>query len=187
MPTELQVKLGPHSRPAYFMGYPDGTKGYHLRDRNSGAFFTARNTVFDENFRSLTHPSDSGSEDEDTPADDPTTSPSVEPPNTAPLPLSASPEAPCHTQRIRIATKAGKAYAEELMASKSRLLSLREVHADHAWDNPLLEGVHTDLREEVSADVTPEASIEEVEPNVDVSEAIRDAIHPIPTTTYTSH
>ncbi|KIK35815.1 hypothetical protein CY34DRAFT_95436, partial [Suillus luteus UH-Slu-Lm8-n1] len=36
VPTELQVKLGPHSHPVYFMGYPDGTKGYRLRDRDSG-------------------------------------------------------------------------------------------------------------------------------------------------------
>jgi hypothetical protein len=42
IPSELQVKLGPHSRKAIFLGYPEGTKGYRLRDQASGTFFVAR-------------------------------------------------------------------------------------------------------------------------------------------------
>jgi hypothetical protein len=41
IPTELQTKGGPHSRPAIFMGYPEGVKGYHLRARDNGVFFIA--------------------------------------------------------------------------------------------------------------------------------------------------
>ena len=61
----MQSKLGPKSRWALFMGYPEGVKGYHLRDTTSGAFFVARDVIFDEDFGGT---EDEEGEDEDEPA-----------------------------------------------------------------------------------------------------------------------
>ena len=46
--TELQSKLGPKSHWAIFMGYPEGVKGYHLRDSGSSTFFIVRDVIFDK-------------------------------------------------------------------------------------------------------------------------------------------
>jgi len=59
IPTELQVKLGPHSHTAIFLGYPEGTKGYYLYDISSGAFFVACDIIFDERMSSHEDSSDS--------------------------------------------------------------------------------------------------------------------------------
>ena len=48
VPLELQTKLGAHSRECVFMVYPEGVKGYRVRDRVSGAFFNSRDVIFDE-------------------------------------------------------------------------------------------------------------------------------------------
>lgn len=67
IPTELQMKLGPHSHPAVFVRYTEGTKGYRLHDRNTGAFFVARDVIFDKNMPGLPH-SDSDSNSDKPPA-----------------------------------------------------------------------------------------------------------------------
>ena len=48
IPTELQTKLGVKSRECIFMGYPEGVKGYRVRDRSSSTFFNSRDVIFDE-------------------------------------------------------------------------------------------------------------------------------------------
>ncbi|KIK15938.1 hypothetical protein PISMIDRAFT_16132 [Pisolithus microcarpus 441] len=48
IPPERRMKNGPHSSKALFMGYPDGIKGWRLRDCATGAFFNSRDMVFDE-------------------------------------------------------------------------------------------------------------------------------------------
>ena len=48
VPLELQTKLGPRSRECTFMGYPDGVKGYRVRDKSMGTFFNSRDVIFDE-------------------------------------------------------------------------------------------------------------------------------------------
>jgi hypothetical protein len=45
---ELQTKLGPKSHRATFLGYPDGVKGYRLRNSVSNVIFVARDVIFDE-------------------------------------------------------------------------------------------------------------------------------------------
>jgi hypothetical protein len=87
IPRELQAKLGPHSRQAIFVGYPEGTKGYRLRDK-TGTFFVARDVIFDENFPSTMHTDDSDSDDEPDAADpSPILSTSVTTP-ASPIPTS---------------------------------------------------------------------------------------------------
>lgn len=48
IPPERRAKNGPHSSLALFMGYPDGIKGWRLRDCATGTFFNSRDVVFDE-------------------------------------------------------------------------------------------------------------------------------------------
>lgn len=176
IPSELQVKLGPHSRHAFFMGYPEGTKAYRLRDRDTGTFFTARDVQFDENMPSVTHSSGSDSdsgEDNDTRTLPPL--PSLPPASPA---QSTSPTAavdPRRSSRPRVPTKAGQAYAEGLTASRERLASLREARADRARDNALREGVSADLLEGVSRP-TEEEPIENVEPNADVPDLVANVV-----------
>jgi hypothetical protein len=49
IPLELQTKLGVKSRECIFVGYPSGTKAYHVRDCHSGTFFVAHDVIFDKN------------------------------------------------------------------------------------------------------------------------------------------
>jgi hypothetical protein len=53
IPTELQTKLGKRSWECKFMGYPDGVKGYRVRDTSTGTFFKSRDVIFDENLASV--------------------------------------------------------------------------------------------------------------------------------------
>lgn len=48
IPPERRVKNMPHSSQALFTGYPDGVKGWRLRDCATGAFFNSRDVIFDE-------------------------------------------------------------------------------------------------------------------------------------------
>jgi hypothetical protein len=64
IPAELQSKLGPKSRRAVFLGYPDGTKGYRLRDAENGTFFIVRDVIFDEELPALLDPEDDDDEDD---------------------------------------------------------------------------------------------------------------------------
>lgn len=83
IPTELQTKLGPHSRHAIFVGYPDGTKGYHLQDSN-GTFFTAHDVIFDECFPTI-NPGSQDSDSNDEVPMTPASLPSAATPVTHPL------------------------------------------------------------------------------------------------------
>lgn len=56
IPPETHIKNGPHSREALFLGYPDGMKGWRLRDVKTGSIFNSRDVVFDEG--SVTTPCD---------------------------------------------------------------------------------------------------------------------------------
>ncbi|KIK33095.1 hypothetical protein CY34DRAFT_100219, partial [Suillus luteus UH-Slu-Lm8-n1] len=118
---------GPHSHHAVFLGYPEGTKGYRLRNQGTGAFFTARDVIFDEALPSITHTCDSDSEDDDTSV---ISMPSASTPATQPpastTSLSTSPVAPRRSAHVKVPTPAGQAFAEELAATKTRLLALRE-------------------------------------------------------------
>ena len=48
IPPELRTKNSPHSHEALFLGYPDGVKGWRLRDAKTGTFFNSCDVVFDE-------------------------------------------------------------------------------------------------------------------------------------------
>ncbi|KAG2747614.1 hypothetical protein P692DRAFT_20736198 [Suillus brevipes Sb2] len=137
IPAELQLKLSPHSCHAIFLGYPEGVKGYCHRDKDTGAFFTARDVIFDENFPSITHSHDSDSDDEvvDTP---PSHTLALPPPvpNNALIPVPSALTLPRRSGRSRIATEAGQAYAEGIAASKARLQALRETRMIHTLTGP---------------------------------------------------
>ena len=156
----MQSKLGPKSRRVLFMGYPEGVKGYRLCDTTSGAFFVARNVIFDEDFRGT---EDEEGEDEDEPALPlpPLSTPSSPAnvvtvpgmPTTSVLapPMATPPPNPLRkSNRTRNMTKAGKAYAEEHAATKARLDELRDrrvlvvtqgVQLDDSGHPALSEGV----------------------------------------------
>ena len=53
VPTELQTKLGTRSRECVFMGYPDGVKGWRVRDVSTGTFFNSRDVIFAESLTSM--------------------------------------------------------------------------------------------------------------------------------------
>ncbi|KAG2737877.1 hypothetical protein P692DRAFT_20677247, partial [Suillus brevipes Sb2] len=118
---------GPHSRHAVFVGYPEGTKGYRLRDSGTGAFFTARDVIFDENIPSVAHTtlsdSDSDSEDAPTPSLPVHAPPAIMPPS--PASSHTAPPAPRRSSRTRVPTTAGQAYADEMANTKARLMALR--------------------------------------------------------------
>ena len=48
IPPELRRTTDSQSIEAIFMGYPDGVKGWRLRNCTTGAFFNSRDVVFDE-------------------------------------------------------------------------------------------------------------------------------------------
>ena len=177
IPTEIQSKLGPHSCEAIFMGYPDGTKGYRLCDKLTGTFFVARNVIFDENLPSVMYHSDSDDESDDAP---------VSAPSATPPPLSADPHhtpappapqiVPHKLSRTRILTQAGKDYAKGIAASKAHLSDLHEAHAPRIPPSAPLEGVLEST--ELTSDATIDA-LAEIEPNVDVPEALANLMIPL--------
>ncbi|KAG2740382.1 hypothetical protein P692DRAFT_20654027, partial [Suillus brevipes Sb2] len=115
---------GPHSRHAIFVGYPEGTKGYRLRDKDSGTFFFARDVIFDENMPSFASDSDSD-DDSTTPVTPPAPTPLTIAPS-APAPPSSPPAPPRRSSRKQVRTAGGQAFAEEIAASKARLQALRD-------------------------------------------------------------
>lgn len=177
IPTELQTKLGPHSRRAIFVGYPEGTKGYRLRDSN-GSFFTARDVIFDERFPTIGPESrDSDSEDEVPTTHLPPALPSVATPITqpsqhpSPLPLVPA----RRSGRAKVLTPAGRTYAEEMAATKDRIARLRDSRAARAAGSAhLSEGVREMANIDEGKDAGIDAGIEEnladIEPNVDIPE-----------------
>lgn len=170
IPTELQVKLGPHSCHAIFIGYLDGTKGYRLRDKDTGTFFTTRDIIFDENMPSLSHVCDSDDDDD-----------IVEhtahhaPPLPAPAPIQPAPSLPIIPDTPRrsgcklVPTTQGQLFADKIAASKAGILAICEARADKAERNAPLEGVLDPLSEGVTAEPSTE-DLEEIEPNVDMPE-----------------
>jgi hypothetical protein len=177
IPTEVQSKLGPHSRRAIFMGYPDGTKGYRLRDMVTGAFFIARDVIFNENLPSVTHAHDSEESDDDehdspashVPPPHTSSHPPSSPSTASPSPSTPPPQ-PRRSTRARILTEGGKTFAEGIAASKARLQELRQARNERIAHPALTEGVpvHDDsptISEEVEED------LEQIEPNTDVTEA----------------
>jgi hypothetical protein len=172
IPAELQTKLGPHSHQAIFLGYPEGVKGYRLHDKQTGSFFTARDVIFDENFSSIiTHNSDS---DDDGDVSLPPAVPSTPvlvlhpaPPASIPAPALRRSDRPC------IATRAGQAYADEIVASKARLQTLRDARAARTEHTPLPSLDSTVI--DSSAD-TAAPDITKIKPNVDIPEVFANVI-----------
>jgi hypothetical protein len=50
---ELQRKWAVKSIPVTFVGYESGVKGWLVRDKSSGRYFTSRDVIFDENVPSM--------------------------------------------------------------------------------------------------------------------------------------
>lgn len=146
VPTELHVKNGPHSCEAIFTGYPDGVKGWRLRDTKSGAFFNAWDVIFDEDSVSRSRDSSESlctalvvppfSKDESSvlppgsggASSSPSSvelSPIVIPPNhTAPAPIVDADVVlppPCHSAHIPVLTEKGAEYAAEIQCQRERL------------------------------------------------------------------
>ena len=161
IPSELQTKLGIRSRECIFMGYPDGVKGYHVRDRSSGSFFVSRDVLFDEGGSGLDVDGDApplfdfspGLEDDPiddasppVPVDDALPSdlnslPAVNssPPDVdvpialSPAPLG-SPSVPSHepSSRVRQLSRLGTQYESSRVLEKARSVKLSAAwHARH--------------------------------------------------------
>ena len=131
IPTELQMKFGPHSRRAIFLGYPNGTKGYRVHDAENGSFFIACDVVFEEKLPALVDIEDDDEQgDDDDTGPDPIDSPPHPTPTTIPViqPSPASPTndiaAPRRPSCVRLLMQAGQAYAEEQAATQIRLEAL---------------------------------------------------------------
>ena len=118
IPIELQTKFGPHSCRVIFMGYPDGVKGYRVCDMTNGAFFTARDVIFDETLPPTTVSDSDDSEEESTSTEpDPIpVNPDKEHTHNQPNP---TPQLRC-SSRTRKLTEKGKAYHENIANAKSR-------------------------------------------------------------------
>jgi hypothetical protein len=158
IPTELQTKFGSHSRHVIFMGYPEGVKGYRVRDAANGTFFTARDVVFDESLLPLMDSDDSDSDSNhstntvpDLTVLTPDTS-STSPPSLSPV------HQPRRSGRTCALTEKGKAYHAGLTAVKTRLEAQREHHTT-------TEGVKTELE-----------SLGDIEPNEDVSDIVANVV-----------
>ena len=135
VPTELQTKLGSRSRECRLMGFPEGVKGYRVRDVSSGTFFNSCDVIFDEGFRDVdADTTDTFDADAvDTPSAEHT--PVVEPPLApAPAPSRAllpPPREP--STRVRQASRLGEQYARDRdaqrLASERRSAAWRARHS----------------------------------------------------------
>jgi hypothetical protein len=153
IPAELQVKLGPKSREAYFMGYAPGVRAWRCRDKATGVFFNSCNVVFDENFSGRTFPDSDSDDDEDA-----TVAPVVPPLPVAPmvpplpvapmvLPLMPAPPVPPvgdrRSTRVRLPTVRGQSYQSTLLADRARLAHQRELRQARVQGvTPPIEGVN---------------------------------------------
>ena len=127
IPTELQTKLGEKSRECVFMSYPNGVKGYRVRDKSSGVFFNSRDVIFDES--SVLH----SEEDIVFDAPLPTLTPSVPDlavPESGPDPVVTPIERP---QRAHVLSRLRQQYEVDLAAQKA--LYLKRSAAWHARHN----------------------------------------------------
>jgi len=127
IPTELQAKLGPKSREAYFMGYaPDG-KAWCCRDKETGTFFNSHNVIFDETFSGRAFPTtddDSDDEDATAPCPIPTTAPCPIPTSSAVPPLALLPAPPVEAHRSgrsRLPTEHGQLFQDQIASDRKRL------------------------------------------------------------------
>lgn len=146
------------------MGYPDGTKGYCLWDKDTGTFFIARDMIFNENLPSVTI-QHSDSKDKDDSAHN-----ALQPPTVALTPANApstSPPRPHRSSCVCVLTGAGEAFKEQMDATKVRLESLREAHT--ILPPPLTEGV-------IQPKINAPDNLENMEPNEDVPEALANLI-----------
>ena len=127
VPTELQTKLGSRSRECRLMGFPEGVKGYRVRDISSGTFFNSCDVIFDKSSTDLdpdavdtdvTGPMDStlgtDSTDRAPVLESPPAPPASTP--TPPRPLLPSPRAP--SSRVRQVTRLGEQYARDRAAQR---------------------------------------------------------------------
>jgi hypothetical protein len=170
IPTELQAKLGPHSRHAIFVGYPEGTKGYRLRATDNGTFFVARDVIFDENMPGSPHSSSDSDDDSDTASSIP--APSSGTVATLPSALPSPPPPVRRSARSRVLTEAGRAFQDDLASSRARLQALRDVRNNRAGVVPSSEGV-----QESATDTVPiPENLEEIEPNIDVPEVFANVV-----------
>jgi hypothetical protein len=152
------------------MGYPEGTKGYRLCDQVTGAFFTARDVIFDECTLSISHDSDS-----DTDAS--TDHHHLPPAPIAPAPVLAQIEAPRRSSRVRVPTEAGRQFAEDIAASKARLQSLRDARTVKTAELALQEGVVLPSESErAEAPVEVNGDLAEIELNTDVPEVLANIV-----------
>ena len=151
VPLELQTKLGLRSRECYFMGYPDGVKGYRVRDVRTRAFFNSRDVIFDENLPQIDAESDGegwvAPADPNAPS---TPAPNVAGPDAVPSTPprqvtrpSAPPPRPKST-RIRILTESGKQHQAAIQKAKEtreRLAAAREAHLAARHEEAMPEAV----------------------------------------------
>jgi hypothetical protein len=121
IPAELQTKFGLHFRRTIFMGYPEGVKGYRVRDAATGTFFTARDIIFDEG---SSPPADSESDDDDENSidtvPDPMSLTSTSSTPSTPVPPPST-DQPRRFGRIRLQTEKGRMYTADIAAAKARL------------------------------------------------------------------
>jgi hypothetical protein len=144
IPAELQVKLGPHSREAVFMGYPPGVKAWRCRDKGTGTFFNSRDVIFDESFSSRPFPDDDSDEEQEEQAVPepmhpgstalPGQAPALPPQPASPpiAPPSAPSTGPRRSSRARPLTERGEVYRRSLTADRERLSRQRELRSARA-------------------------------------------------------
>lgn len=174
IPTELQVKLGPRSRPATFLGYPKGTKGYCLCDKVTGAFFVARDIIFDE------HPAYVPRHEDDSDSDDAEAAPASPIPRILPSPLQVlSPSltvAVWRSTRTRTPTPAGQAWEADMTATKACLLALRDSCAARVALPALSSKGVIGAEVEKAGEEAGEENLEEIEPNTDIPEVFANVM-----------
>lgn len=173
IPTELQVKLGPHSRHEIFVGYPEGTKGYRLRDK-TGTFFVARDVIFDENMPELARGHDSDSDDDDHPSFD--LDPTEVPLRTLSTPSAPSPVLPRRSGRSRVLTEAGQSFADEMAASRARRNARALRTAEQGIEGVPAASSEGVLQPPVELHEDVEEDLSRIEPNVDVPEVFANVV-----------
>ena len=191
IPAELQVKLGPRSREAIFMGYPPGVKAWRCRDKESGTFFNSRDVIFDKSFSTHPFPTDD-SDDDDSPAAPvvlPPPSLVVPPPLPSAVPPSTAvgngvPAVPVtrRSSRARPATERGQLYQQRLAADKERLARQREIRHVRIRGVPPPDPSGDIVAEPSTLPIRPPPPLISPPPSVSDSGEDEDAIRPDPDT-----
>ncbi|KAG2060352.1 hypothetical protein BDR06DRAFT_1002854 [Suillus hirtellus] len=174
IPTELQVKLGPHSQPAIFLRYTEGTKEYCLCDQVTSTFFVTCNIIFDEHLPSVPYLKDDSDSDDALPLT-PSSIPHAVPSSPQ---VTAAPKSPVivstirHPTQSKVSTAGGQAWEAEMNATKACLQTLHESHATCAQAPvPSNEGVVAEEEE-----VYEKVNLEEIELNIDVPEVFANVM-----------